>query len=460
MDWCKISVYCLGMSRGSDIPSYNGLHAIRIWTLTSYLKLTLQWSSHACIYTRWTDSLEPTMAKILHRCTFNRSNHVSVEYDSANKVLLVAHNHQGGHECYVASITFNVKQKCHDGEDMYFPWLVSHVPLGTTRRLRLAPCGLSDDTVVRKWEPSSARNEDSCVVRVQFSKSSGISTFSHIGLPSQCDMIELTGLGTRMIAVQLYHRAVQYFTSRNGRQRKMNRATFLYRDKSKDYFDDVFLRHCGIMNPYLKYYAVDSKCPISGQLKGLFFSSNVDNNTQEPVKPSVFGRCRFQVPLAALLRNLRRWRIYFANFYCRDKAKSSHRITLVLCKEGSESDDICKKYLLAMPPETPFFRVMESGFLVSSLIWVEVLYTEPINVHQMCQNDGGIMETVESNTRSVKAGIHTNSRCLICNTAMYQSWEALSDSFWFCGQTAWTMHCQELRFRMSFILTFGITQKE
>ncbi|XP_064616280.1 phytanoyl-CoA hydroxylase-interacting protein-like [Liolophura sinensis] len=367
------------------------------------------------------------MATLRDRCS-PKSPNVLVEYDSTKKALVVTHKNKEGNDRYVACITFDIKQKCHDGNDLYFPWLVSHVPLGATMSLPLTMCGLSDNTVLRKCEPTSARSDNACVVRVQFSKPSSFPLFPYVGQTTQCDMIEITGLGPRMNAVQLYHRAVLYHKSRKTNQRQMNRATFLYRNKPKDYFDDIFLRHCGIMKPYVKDFTGDPKCPISGKLKGLFFSSNVDNNTKEPLKISAFGPYRFQVPLTALLGELGCWRIYFADFYCMDKNNSSHHITLVLCKEGTESDDICKKYLLTLPPENPFFQVKDSGFMVSSHIWVEVIYTEPINVQKMWSS-GAVMKTVESKTRSIKAGIPKNSRCLICNHAMYQSWEALPAYF-------------------------------
>lgn len=81
------------------------------------------------------------------------------------------------------------------------------------------------------------------------------------------------------------------------------RCSWLYRNKSKEYFIDIDNFHFGIMEPYLKDHSGDPASPINGHLPGLFFMSTPDADGHPP-RTSPFGPRRLQVEY-----------IYFMSYY-------------------------------------------------------------------------------------------------------------------------------------------------
>ena len=188
----------------------------------------------------------------------------------------------------------------------------------------------------------------------------------------------------------------------------MLQMKYLYRNRSRDYFDKI-AKNGHIMKKYMKDNSGDPKSPINGKLNGLFFMANVDKLTLSPPATSPFGDTRLSIPYAELLRGCN---LYFADFFC--MRRSAHYITLVAAKQGSTSDKFCQKRLLKFDPYKPnrFLCINGPVAKVSQSLWVEVFYTEDINIKEM---EGAHLTTVPSTGTSTPGGVRKNTHCTHCN---------------------------------------------
>ncbi|XP_013392169.1 phytanoyl-CoA hydroxylase-interacting protein-like isoform X2 [Lingula anatina] len=208
---------------------------------------------------------------------------------------------------------------------------------------------------------------------------------------------------------ELLKRANIFTKNRGG---KIIPCRYLYRNKTVQYFKDIFQKD-GIMKIYKKDYNGDQGSPINGKLDGLFFASNPDLQTGLPPLRSFFGPRRVNIPASDLF--VTGTNLYFADFYCHRKA---HYVTLVLTLAGSTADQFCRGRLLTIDPYDNLFfmkpreehsrRVYTSGN-----IWVEIFYTENINLWPYLFR--GLIVSVPSTGTSRPEGIPKNPKCHICN---------------------------------------------
>ena len=186
---------------------------------------------------------------------------------------------------------------------------------------------------------------------------------------------------------------------------------YLYRNKPTDYFKKI-ATNGHVMKKYIKDNSGDPKSPINGKLNGLFFMANVDKCTLSPPLPSPFGNTRLCIPYAKLLK---RCNLYFTDFYC--MRRSAHYITLVATKQGSASDKFCRKRLPRFDPYEPnrfFFILDEHLAMVSQRTWVEVFYTEDINLMRMISRGAHLTAVISTGT-STPGGVPKDTHCTHCN---------------------------------------------
>ena len=197
----------------------------------------------------------------------------------------------------------------------------------------------------------------------------------------------------------LYTKAVKYMKRRTGVNRFKN--SVFYRDKPEAYFEDLSTNNNNIMTVYIKDDNGDPASIINGQIDGLFFS------TKNPQNDSHFGDTRVTIPATHMLTadsNL-----YFADFYC---FKTAHYVTVVLTKPGSATDLFCESNLIKLDiTYNEFLKSWGCEVLVSDEVWVEVLYTEDVDLSRPeCT-----FSTVRSNRTSTPGGLPKNPNCRVCN---------------------------------------------
>ncbi|XP_013392178.1 phytanoyl-CoA hydroxylase-interacting protein-like isoform X2 [Lingula anatina] len=208
---------------------------------------------------------------------------------------------------------------------------------------------------------------------------------------------------------ELLQRATIVTNKRGG---KLIKCKYLYRNKTDQYFMDIFQKD-GIMKVYKKDKNGDQGSPINGKLDGLFFASNPDPETGLPPLRSFFGPRRVNIPASDLF--VTGTNLYFADFYCNRRA---HYVTLVLTLAGSTADQFCREKLLTIDPyKNLFFMKAEeehSSYVYTSRnIWVEIFYTE--NVDLLPYLFRGLIVSVPSTGTSRPEGIPKNPKCHICN---------------------------------------------
>lgn len=190
---------------------------------------------------------------------------------------------------------------------------------------------------------------------------------------------------------------------------------YFYRNKPQEYFHNIFLYQGGIMTVYRKNKNGDPASPINGLLDGLFFGVNVDLATGLPTVPSLYGPRRLSIRswcMFQLAPNM-----YFCDFYCHYR---SHHVTLVMTKPGSAADTFCSSRLKLLDNfQNPFLYIdfKSQTVLVTTRVWVQVFYTENINLAWVLQNDFGFMDDVPSQPVPVTTveGVPKNPLCTICN---------------------------------------------
>ena len=190
---------------------------------------------------------------------------------------------------------------------------------------------------------------------------------------------------------------------------------YFYRNKPHEYFNNIFCYQAGIMTVYRKNKNGDPASPINGQLDGLFFGVNVDLTTGLPVVPSLYGPTRLSILSWCMFHVAPN--IYFCDFYCHYR---SHHVTLVMTKPGSAADRFCTSRLKQLDnSQNPFlyFDLKSQTVWVTTRVWVQVFYTENIDLHHVIQNGFGLMEDVPSQpvpANTIK-GVPKNPLCSICN---------------------------------------------
>ncbi|KAI0235069.1 Phytanoyl-CoA hydroxylase-interacting protein-like [Lamellibrachia satsuma] len=187
---------------------------------------------------------------------------------------------------------------------------------------------------------------------------------------------------------------------------EFNHCRVFYRNKPPDYFSRCKINDNNIMKVYMKDNNGDPKSIINGRIKGLFFATSVDSLTGGPPNISHFGSQRISIPATAMLTEYSN--LYFADFYCNRRA---HYVTVVLTKPWSETDQFCKRKLIKLDTRDNDFLWRNDKVYVTDNVWVEVLYTEDVDLSRPdCS-----FSTVLSTGTSTPGGLPKNPRCLVCN---------------------------------------------
>jgi len=200
-------------------------------------------------------------------------------------------------------------------------------------------------------------------------------------------------------------------------------CTWFYRNKSKHYFEKITSEHGGVMKAYLKDATGDLRAPINGEIKGLFFMSDVA--VGEPQSRSAFGDTRLLVRADILLGLAPN--VYFADYYCINGKEKDHYVTLVLTRPGSAADVVCQKRLLKQDirdkskSACPFLLQVDEKVHVSSGVRVELFFTEDLDVAQLLADEHKALmryniPTFGRSGRTTQGGRSKHSLCSICRT--------------------------------------------
>ena len=193
---------------------------------------------------------------------------------------------------------------------------------------------------------------------------------------------------------------------------------YFYRNKPAQYYEDIRWNSDGVMEPYLKDQNGDQGSVINGKINGLFFSTKVDPDTGLPPAVSPFGNTRLNIPVDRLMHT--HCRIYFADFYCNYNV---HYVTLVITERGSETDMFCQDNLINIGmflPNNPFLFYDSSDdlFYCCTKLWVEVLYTEAIDISRELAEDRRVFFSpvqIRGKGSSTPLGLPKNDKCCTCN---------------------------------------------
>uniref|UniRef100_A0A0K0G476 PHYHIP_C domain-containing protein n=1 Tax=Strongyloides venezuelensis TaxID=75913 RepID=A0A0K0G476_STRVS len=194
----------------------------------------------------------------------------------------------------------------------------------------------------------------------------------------------------------------------------------LYRCKPKSYFDKIEELNNGIMCPYPKDNTGHSGNPITGKVRGLFFSGKYYNGNEFP-RNNPYGDTRFVIEAHKLLNpNIHNY--YFSDMYCA-KSDNTHILTIVVCKKDTPEDDFCKKHLVHLPSKDNEFMycIQEDNtytyywnWCVKNKIFLnfEVFYCGEVSIY-----DGEMMRVscVTGRGKTTPGGIGHNEKCKICN---------------------------------------------
>uniref|UniRef100_A0A183BQP4 PHYHIP_C domain-containing protein n=1 Tax=Globodera pallida TaxID=36090 RepID=A0A183BQP4_GLOPA len=207
---------------------------------------------------------------------------------------------------------------------------------------------------------------------------------------------------------------------------EMQPFTFLYRCKPKIYWDYVVSETRAEMNVYGKDSNGQAASPINTAISGrncffiiyffvlgLFFSARLDPKGHVPTQ-SPFGEVRFMLPAYMLLQP--HLNLYFADFYCNSKP---HYVTVVVCREHSDADRLCRRTLLPLAPfDNPFLLFQHSTspttpvtYSANRNVWVEIYYTDNVplswgHLHHI--------HTFGVGTSKI-GGLPHNKGCRVCN---------------------------------------------
>jgi len=171
----------------------------------------------------------------------------------------------------------------------------------------------------------------------------------------------------------------------------ISKCTWFYRNKSRQYFNEIRSEHGGVMKAYLKDATGDLRAPINGEFNGLFFMTKVQNG--QPQQRSAFGDTRILVRADVLLSLSPN--VYFADFYCLNGKEKDHYVTLVATRPGSEADRLCQQRLpkqnIQHRSSSPFLFLVGTNVHVSSGVLVELFFTEDLEVDQLLADRGKAM---------------------------------------------------------------------
>ena len=208
---------------------------------------------------------------------------------------------------------------------------------------------------------------------------------------------------------RLYKMAEQFDASG---KKQMLPFKLLYRNRTSWEFEKIKAYGGNVMYASSKDASGDERSPINGKLKGLSFCPNVDAYTLEPPTMSPFGNTRLSIPFRELLDTCN---LYFTDFYCM-KATGPHYITLVAAEKDSKSDTFGKISLLPFDPREPnrFLYTFEDQGSVTAHTWIELFYTENIDLNTIASR-GGVISTTDDLGKFVPGGIPKNPWCSRCN---------------------------------------------
>jgi hypothetical protein len=194
----------------------------------------------------------------------------------------------------------------------------------------------------------------------------------------------------------------------------IRRCLYFYRDKNRAYFSNIRQNDGGTMKVYRKDFHGDPKSPINGRMCGLFFCTNVEWEKDTPVQKSIFGDTRLMIPMEKMYEVCSN--LWFTDFYCVFKP---HYVTLVMTKPGSDSDRFCREHLVQLDWKTNcFLRRVESDDLgviykVSTSMWVEVMYTENLNISDQLSSLQRVPMTGQRTGGTT--GLKKKTFCSTCN---------------------------------------------
>jgi len=182
-----------------------------------------------------------------------------------------------------------------------------------------------------------------------------------------------------------------------------------YRDKDEEYYEYCQYQSNGLLPTVLKNENGDPASPVNGCIKGIFLGVNVNRKTGKLPANSPFGYLRFHVPIEFLY-----WpdfNLYFADFYCHTGSKS-HRLTLVITRANSPTDDFCAYHLPQLNrTDNPFLYQdpITGRMMHNTSAWIDILYTEMIPIN------AGWFDTVHCCNITRKMGKPKNALCTVCN---------------------------------------------
>ena len=217
---------------------------------------------------------------------------------------------------------------------------------------------------------------------------------------------------------RLYYKAASFVHEKNASSSRLDfyPCKVFYRTQTLSYFHDLEENHGNVMRPYIKDSNGDIRSPINGRIKGLFFSAAINWNTLAPKQSSPYGTRRLLVETNALIND--DMRLYFADFYCRTVGpRYGHHVTLVFTRRSSRTDQFCEKYLQELDKiENIFLRIRSPGEVevTGSGIWVEILYTENVNISTLKRE--GLARFINVSCSNVRAGVQPKKTyCSVCN---------------------------------------------
>ncbi|CCE71622.1 Phytanoyl-CoA hydroxylase-interacting protein-like C-terminal domain-containing protein [Caenorhabditis elegans] len=202
------------------------------------------------------------------------------------------------------------------------------------------------------------------------------------------------------------------FVKRNGYP-NMEKIEYLYRCKPQDYWDDIRYFNNNLMETYIKDDNGHSENLINGEIDGLFFSGRLCGSNLKLPNSSPFGNIRMDIK-SYLILNPNKHNFYFADFYCNKKL---HYVTIVVCVNNSDADDYCQDNLIKLNKfANPFIKAEQidgrrHNFYINNDIWVEIFYTEDINLN------GKEFTRIRATGKGSSNfdGVPNNKRCKICN---------------------------------------------
>ena len=230
--------------------------------------------------------------------------------------------------------------------------------------------------------------------------------------------ISLVHSYTREEIARLHCKAQNFANLKNSSGSRPNfyPCKIFYRTKPPAYFEDIKENHGNVMKPYVKDSNGDKRSPINGRIKGLFFSASVNWSTLAPMSSSPYGTRRLLVDTSALLSEYTK--MYFADFYCRSAGpRDAHHVSLVFTQRSSKVDQFCEEHLKELDKiDNEFLRVLspDEVQVTGSGIWVEILYTEDVNIGSLEAQGHARFESIPCS--SVRSGAkRKKTGCSICS---------------------------------------------